>query len=491
MHFERDERGAFVPMETLYGYNIEEDMTDRSSGAYSATIRASRHESLNGTTLPVASASSDTKSVPTSSTPTRISTKEFRRMAGHEVASFYVKTMREVIPPEKWFKTESLKADEVAGLERNWGGRTPLSLCPGKLLFGRRRQQLSWSAGCDKIWAAARKLKAENDTRIILFDENFRIMDISDSLSNEMEFEPAIELLNIEPTGGTSFEINVVTCVRAVLVQDGYMPGSAFRHRTSATPYYLRELVVSKLETAYAANRTNGSPSRASDLPLRPRNTRHEVSTPPVSSGVTPYQQSFGRYSQTDGFQLATAAQPSTVDRTRKRVLETGGSSSAREVRASSSKRQKTLLRDPLSLLDFMENSSTIATDFTGRAELEEQIRTLTENNAALTACVNEQVDKLHEQIDQLKEQVDDLSKKNKAIDTKNTELAMRLKELPSVKRENKALENFKAKHVEFCQPVMLGLLTRKNIKDGSNADIAALDAKLQYTETYGLDIVE
>ena len=63
--------------------------------------------------------------------------------------------------------------------------------------------------------------------------------------------------------------------------------------------------------------------------------------------------------------------------------------------------------------------------------------------------------------------------------------------QISDYKTKNRELQVFKAKHVEHCQAVMLKLLTQRNVRNGSSDVDAERDAKTEYTQVYGIAIVE
>ncbi|KAI4942555.1 hypothetical protein J4E91_009948 [Alternaria rosae] len=117
-------------------------------------------------------------------------------------------------------------------------------------------------------------------------------------------------------------------------------------------------------------------------------------------------------------------------------------------------KKQKIVSSNRTSLLDFINLTTKINAPDT--AALEEQVRALTEAKISLENTVSD-----------MKAQINDY------------------------KTKIQELEVFKAKRVEHCQAVILNMLTQRIVRNGSGEVNAEKDAKAEYTQVYGLPIVE
>lgn len=85
----------------------------------------------------------------------------------------------------------------------------------------------------------------------------------------------------------------------------------------------------------------------------------------------------------------------------------------------------------------------------------------------------------------------EDLVKKNKDIVKQNKIPMERMKELGSLRQKVKALEAVKDAHVQHCEPIMLQHLASKHTLDGSDPQLATLDARMEYVEMFGFEAAE
>ncbi|KAF2124769.1 hypothetical protein P153DRAFT_370683 [Dothidotthia symphoricarpi CBS 119687] len=224
----------------------------------------------------------------------------------------------------------------------------------------------------------------------------------------------------------------------------------------------------------------------------------------------------------------------------RKRGYHTENTSPFDEAGPLNIKRQRASHYNSLSLLDDLDGIAIPKPNAAARAALEDQIRELKETKAALAADIDDKEEKLErhaefiaelqheaagyqEQIQDLTKQNDNLTKQkgslasqndsltkqNESLSTQTNSQSARIdnlfkqnqglfdrveaqsEKLSKVMLKNDELEEFKSAHVMHSQPVLLELMTRKNRTNGSDEERAALDARVQYRDIYGVDPVE
>ncbi|KAI4686759.1 hypothetical protein J4E81_008420 [Alternaria sp. BMP 2799] len=392
-------------------------------------------------------------------------------------ATHYIKVLKDHIPTDHWFQTRPMAAHEeraITLLEPD--NKEHFALFHGKVLLGHLRD-----AENTPVWAAFRHPKptAKIQTlsgpwRMCFFDDNLFEVELPETLDGAIEFAPAFQLLTESKDNVGTRKIwfaRISTCARVALIDAGLQDDEGFQTRVDARPKELAAVI----KKAWARlRRTLQGGGREEALPTRYRQYRTADAS---AVGAIAHGQT----------QAPTDTQPSNVDQQADSppedliqdlieisededdIMESGY-----QLRASSpwptfpkrelftpaptssaiNKKQKITPSNRTSLLDFINLTTAIDTPDT--AALEEQVRTLTEAKTSLENTVGD-----------MKAQISDY------------------------KTKNRELQVFKAKHVEHCQAVMLKLLTQRNVRNGSSEVDAERDAKTEYTQVYGIAIVE
>ncbi|KAF2124780.1 hypothetical protein P153DRAFT_400862 [Dothidotthia symphoricarpi CBS 119687] len=426
-----------------------------------------------------------------------------RQMDGTSLASYYAKILQTVVPPELWFKTEAFGADEDSKLQESLKRFKHLSLLPGKLLLGQRRQP---TQGTIRVWAAVRKLRKSTDSEIkgptsqmLVFDDNYAHMELAPSISGPIAFAPIFQLLFREGDFQGDWYARVSTSVRVALVHAGYHDGAEFKYRAAAAPGMLRALMEENLKRMRVPTGGNIASARGFDV-----------------------------QSSSRGPSLATVIEPDTVNSldAGKQATEhntssggSGGGVSFTKMRPTSdeatqpaSKKQKTSDGKCLSLVDYINIPTETSPNLAIHLASKEQIRMMTEEIAALNTDKTELqekldgrsdfLDELHAQIDGLNDQVENLSSRNQSLSMQNQDLSLakqsltervgrEIQEKAIMRQRLKKSEELRNAHTRYCQPVMLKVMTVKHMSYGSDKGLALLDAKMEYTETFGMEPVE
>ncbi|KAI4922886.1 hypothetical protein J4E90_001321 [Alternaria incomplexa] len=392
-------------------------------------------------------------------------------------ATHYIKVLKDLIPAEHWFQTRPITAHEeraITLLDPN--SREHFALFPGKVLLGHLRD-----AENTPVWAAFRHPKptAKIQTlsgpwRMCFFNGSLFEVQLPETLDGAIDFAPAFQLLTESKDNVGTRKIwfaRISTCARVALIDAGLQDDEGFQTRVDARPKELAAVI----KKAWARlRRTLQAGGREEALPTRYRQYRTadasavdaiahgQTQAPTVTQSRNDEQQATSpredliqdliEISEDEddimesGYQLRASSPWPTFP---KRELFTPAPTSS-----AMNKKQKIAPSNRTSLLDFINLTTAIDTPDT--AALEEQVRTLTEAKTSLENTVGD-----------MKAQISDYK-------TKSHELQV-----------------FKAKHVEHCQPVMLKLLTQRNMRNGISEVDAERDAKTEYTQVYGIAIVE
>jgi tryptophanyl-tRNA synthetase len=411
-------------------------------------------------------------------------------------APHYVKVLRDAIPSEHWFQTRPIAAYEERAITlSDPNNREYFALFPGKVLLGHLRDD-------DKtpVWGAFRRPKPalkvqtlSGASRMCFFDDNMFEVELPETLDGTVEFAPAFQLLTqSKDTVGTSkvWFARISTCARVALIDAGLQDDEGFVTRHDARPKDLATVIKKAWARLRRTLQEDGKGrEQEGSLPPRTRKSRkgHVVDASAIDA-TTPAQAQApaGDQSSNPKQQAETRPEDSMIieiSEDEDDIMETG-----HQFRASSpwptfpkrepftpaptsfalNKKAKMSASNYTSLLDFIDD--TTATNTTVTAALEEQVRALTETKESL------QHDKKQKQV-----RVTMLEKAITALQAEND----------AYKAKTQELETFKAKHVEHCQEVMLKLLTQRNMRNGSSEVDAKRDARMEYTQVYGLEVVE
>ncbi|KAL1800970.1 hypothetical protein ACET3X_001312 [Alternaria dauci] len=394
-------------------------------------------------------------------------------------AAYYIKMLRDVIPVEHWFQTLPIPTYEEQGivlLEPD--SKEYFALFPGKVLLGRLRSEDETQA-----WAAFRRPKpvAKVQTlsgpwRMCLFDDNLLELELPETLSGTVNFAPAFQLLTegkdvvatskvLQDDGGFVTRQDARPRELAALIKSNWMrlrrifqgPGRGIEQETSQPPLTQESR---KTRTA-GASAVVATTHDQVHVPEDDKSSKHRQQTQPLTTVSTN-----SIISQDEDDILETAypfAKPDKQFAISKRTAALPPPNSS----MTTNRKQKTMHPDPTSLLDFID--FTTAKDTPDSAALREQVQVLTEAKTAMKV----ENSKKNEYIVQLKLTISDMKD-----------------DMNDYKKKVQELETFKAKHVEHCQAVMLKLLTQRNLRNGSSETDAERDARREYTEVYGLEIV-
>ncbi|KAI4657414.1 uncharacterized protein J4E79_007487 [Alternaria viburni] len=449
--------------------NVEKGLNNMSQAA-----RSSIYSSAGLIAAPSASASAPRR---TAEAKNSIALDMSKPQPQKTPVTHYIKVLRDHIPIDHWFQTRPTAAHaERAITLLDPSSKEHLVLFPGKVLLGHLRD-----AENTPVWAAFRRPKptAKIQTlsgpwRMCFFDDNLFEVELPETLDGAIEFAPAFQLLTESKENVGTRKIwfaRISTCARVALIDAGLQDDESFQTRVDARPKELAAVI----KKAWARlRRTLQSGGREEALPTRyrqyrtadasavgaiahgqtqaPTDTQPKNDEQQVESPTEDLIQDLIELSEDEddimesGYQLRASSPWPTLP---KRELFTPAPTSS-----ATHKRQKIAPSNRTSLLDFI--NLTTATDTPDSAALEEQVRALTEAKTSLENTVSD-----------MKAQISDYKKKNGE------------------------LQVFKAKHVEHCQAVMLKLLTQRNVRNGSSEVDAERDAKTEYTQVYGIAIVE
>ncbi|KAI4928029.1 uncharacterized protein J4E92_005511 [Alternaria infectoria] len=387
-----------------------------------------------------------------------------------------IKALKDVIPAEHWFQTRPMATNIARKVTLlNPDDKEHFALFPGKVLIGHLRDTDS-----TPVWAAFRRPRrtAKIQTpqwRMCFFDDKLFEIELPATLNGTVEFAPGFQLLTESKDTVVTRKVwlaRVGMCARVALIDAGLHDDEGFATRGDARPKELVAVIkkarlrrtlqgdgqLEALPPPYRKSWKNHTPeASAVDATVRdpvqaptdtqPRNDEQQAQSPPedliqdlieISEDEDDIMES--------GYQLRASSPWPTFP---KRELFTPAPTST-----AMNKKQKIAPSNRTSLLDFINLTTAIDTPDT--TALEKQVRALTEAKTSLEETVND-----------MKAQISDYKKKNRE------------------------LQVFKAKHVEHCQAVMLKLLTQRNVRNGSSEVDAERDAKTEYTQVYGIAIVE
>jgi len=449
--------------------NVEKGLNSVSQAA-----RPSIHSSAGLIAAPSASASAPSR---TSEAKDSIALDVSKPRPQKNTATHYIKVLKDLIPTEHWSQTRPITAHEeraITLLDPN--SREHFALFPGKVLLGHLRD-----AENTPVWAAFRRPKptAKIQTlagpwRMCFFNDSLFEVELPETLDGAIEFAPAFQLLTESKDNVGTRKIwfaRISTCARVALIDAGLQDDEGFQTRVDARPKELAAVIKKAWarlrRTLQAGGREEALPTRyrqyrtadasavgaiahgqtQAPTVTQPRNDKQQAKSPPedliqdlieISEDEDDIMES--------GYQLRASSPWPTLP---KRELFTPAPTSS-----AVHKKQKIAPSNRTSLLDFINLTTAIDTPDT--AALEEQVRALTEAKTSLENTV-----------DNMKSELD------------------------NYKTKNRELQVFKAKHVEHCQAVMLKLLTQRNVRNGSSEVDAERDAKTEYTQVYGIAIVE
>jgi len=389
-----------------------------------------------------------------------------------------IKALKDVIPTEHWFQTRPMATNIARKITLlNPDDKEHFALFPGKVLIGHLRVTDS-----TPVWAAFRRPRptAKIQTpqwRMCFFDDKLFELELPTTLNGTVNFAPGFQLLTeSKDTVGTRkvWLARVSMCARVALIDAGLQDDEGFASRGDARPKGLVAVIkkawvrlrrtiqvdgqLEALPPPYRKSWKNHTPEASAvnatvrDPVQAPTNSRTSNDKQQAKSPPEDLIQDLIEISEDEddimesGYQLRASSPWPTLP---KRELFTPAPTSS-----ATHKKQKIAPSNRTSLLDFINLTTDIDTPDT--AALEEQVRTLTEAKTSLENTVGD-----------MKVQIGDF------------------------KTKNRELQVFKAKHVEHCQAVMIKLLTQRNVRNGSSEVDAERDAKTEYTQVYGIAIVE
>ncbi|KAI4697028.1 uncharacterized protein J4E84_000153 [Alternaria hordeiaustralica] len=407
-------------------------------------------------------------------------TADTSKPKSHGTATNCIKVLKDVIPTEHWFQTRPIAtniARKITLLDPD--NKEYFGLFPGKVLLGHLRD-----FDHTPVWAAFRRINRTSKKqtlsgqwRMCFFDDKLFEVALPATLNGTVSFAPAFQLLTeSKDTVGTRkvWLARVSMCARLALIDAGLQDDEGFATRADARP---KELAAVIKKAWVRLRRTLQGDEQLEALPPQYRKTwkNYAPGVPAIDATVRhPVQAPTDAQPRDDEQQADSPTEDLIQDLIEISEDEDDIMESGYQLRASSpwptfpkrelftpaptsftmNKKQKIAPSDRTSLLDFINLTTAIDTPDT--AALEEQVRALTEAKTSLKNTVND-----------MKAQLDEY------------------------KTKNRELQVFKAKHVEHCQAVMLKLLTQRNVRNGSSEVDAERDAKTEYTQVYGIAIVE
>jgi hypothetical protein len=167
-----------------------------------------------------------------------------------------------------------------------------------------------------------------------------------------------------------------------------------------------------------------------------------------------------------------------------------------------SNKERKTTHADVQSLLDLLDDAAADRSTTPDVTALKKQVKTLTASNTALASQLHDTEVQLHTRnndISILHAQFSSLTSSHalttitlhSRIDRQATTVKKQRNQINDLRMRNSQLEDFRAKHANQAQPVILRLLTNRNLKETLEMcrEVAEQEAKREYTEFYGVDV--